>query len=169
MLKNSVFLLDLATVKQKGGTYYIEIQKGQYTKDSSCWSESSIYIDGDIWLKFFEFSANDIIPKYDFYDFNNLSVEICQKFTNHLLNLSDKVKDCRNTDNFLNPELLSKSGKPYIQLNEGMVGWFFGEQEVEKRFDENFQKNTELLSQEYQVLAHWLIENGKNGVSILGI
>ncbi|MDO4441745.1 MAG: hypothetical protein Q4B81_06155 [Moraxella sp.] len=169
MLESSVFLLDLATVKQQGGTYYIEIQKSQYAGKLPFWSESSIYIDGDIWLKFFEFSADDIIPEYDFYDFNSLSFEVCKKFANHLLELSDKVKQCHSADDFLKPELLSKSGKPYIQLNEGMAGLFFGEQEVEKRFDENFQKHAELLSREYQILAHWLIENGKNGVSILGI
>lgn len=169
MLENSVFLLNLATVKQRGGSYYIEITKGLYTKKNSCWSESSIYINGDIWLKFFESSADEIIPKYDFYSFNNLSFGVCQKFANHLLDLSDKIKACHHTDDFLKLELLSKSGKPYVQLNEGMVELFFGKQEVEKRFDENFQKHTELLSQEYQILANWLIENGKNGVSILGI
>lgn len=174
MFKNDSFvLLDLKTVKSMGGTYFIEITKEKYrTKISACWHEHSLYIHGDIWLNLFDVLVRETLKHYDFYAFNHLSEQEVELLAQSLLKVADLLLKCQTIDDFNQPPLLSKSNQPYIQFNNDISSLFLEKNLLEKQikqFNEDFSKNIIHLRQIYQNLAHWLMENKKNGLSILGI
>lgn len=169
-LDKSSIILDLKTVKSLGGSYYIEIMQGLYSISSNIWSESSIYIDGDIWLKFFEPMSEEVIEDYDFYSFNHIFSKDCQNFANHFFKLSQMVQQCNTLDDLSKNDFLSSSGKPYIDLTNGIIEPFFiDDTSSVQLFQRGFAHNIAVLSQAYLQFASWIQDNGKKGVSILGI
>lgn len=164
------FIIDLSKVKQENSTYFIEIQQGFYSVRSNIWDKNSIYVHGDIWLDIFNALACEFFPDYDFFDFSNIRKEHHQKFAAKLLQLIPIIEKVRNLNDFSQPELLSASKVPYIQIGNGI--WDFiheGQEATQETFVQNFSQNIRKIIQSYQDLADWLIKNKQNSICILGI
>lgn len=114
--------------------------------------------------------ACEFFPDYDFFDFSNIRKEHHQKFAAKLLQLIPVIEKVRNLDDFSQPELLSASKVPYIQIGNSIWGFIHeGQEATQETFVQNFSQNIRKIIQSYQDLADWLIKNKQNSICILGI
>lgn len=173
MMMTHTYLLTLKDVRELGGTYYVEIAQGYYSDFQKCWHPQSVYLEGDIWLKFFDGIGYDTIEDYDFYEFMELNQQQAKIFSDKLLDVANRLQVVKSFDELTINGLYSiKTQQPYIKINNGFRNLLASDEqsvETDRFYQENFDAIIRLLISTYQNLADWIADNGKNGISILGI
>lgn len=123
--------------------------------------------------KIFDGIAYDTIEDYDFYEFMDLDPNQIQLFSQKLLQVANQLSNVKSFKDLAQSSLCSnKTTEPYIKLNNGFRNLIASDeqrQNTEKFYQENFDSLIQMIILTYQQLGDWLIKNGKNGVSILGI